>query len=131
MNSLIDLFAGKTTSKEFTLSNIKFVLRTLTTDELADVFRRTELVAVSDLTKLVITRKYTLAYSLESINGVDVLALPEIQDLRKTKGESASKADLLSEILGKFDDLVIRRLYSFYEQLQDAHEKEIEELKKA
>ena len=86
---------------------------------------------MSDLTKLVITRKYTLAYSLESINGVDVLALPEIQDLRKTKGESASKADLLSEILGKFDDLVIRRLYSFYEQLQDAHEKEIEELKKA
>ena len=131
MNALIELFSGHTTSKKFSNKNCTFKLRTLTTDELADVLRRTDLVALSDLTKLVVTRKLTLAYALESVNDVDVLALPEIQELRKSKGNDVSKVDLLAEVLGKFDDLTIRTLYSFYEELQEEHEKGLESLKKA
>lgn len=129
MNSLIDIFGGKTTSKEFKMRNVTFVLRTLTTDELADVLRRLDMVALSDVTKMVMTRKLTLAYALESVNGVDALALPEVKELQ-SKNEKATKADLLIEIFGKFDDLAIRNLYSFYEQLQDEHDKDIAELKK-
>ena len=131
MNSLIEMFSGKTTSRTYKTSTFSFVLRTLTTDELADVLRRTDIVALSDLTKMVMTRKLTLAYALESINGVDILALPEIQELKKIKNDqSLTKVDLLSELLGKFDELTIRKLYSLYEELSADHEKEIIELKK-
>lgn len=131
MDSLIELFSGKTTKKTFKGKTLSFTLRTLTTDEVADIFRRVELIAVSDVTKSIITRKYTVAYALEEINGVDVLSIPEIQELKKSKGsESLSKVDLLAELLGKFDDIIIQNLYNCYNQLAVEHEKELDSLKK-
>lgn len=131
MNSLIELFSGQTTSRVFKGKNFSFKLRTLTTDEMTDVLRRTDLVALSDITKTVMIRKLTLAYALEAVNNVDIMAIPEISELRKSKqDQNISKADLLIEVLGKFDDSTIRTLYSCYEQLLDEHDKEALELKK-
>jgi len=131
MDALIELFAGHTTKKTFKTSKVTLTLRTLTTDEVADVFRRVDLLAVTDVTKAVLSRKLTLAYSIEAINGVDVMAIPEVADLRSKPGnESMSKVDLLAEILGKFDDIVIRNLYTCYDMLVTEHEKSIEALKK-
>ncbi len=131
MNSLIEIFSGQTTSRTFRGKNFTFKLRTLTTDEMAEVLRRTDLIALSEITKAVMVRKLTLAYALESVNDVDVMAIPEIQDLRKSKkDENISKVDLLIEVLGHFDDMTIRTLYGCYEQLQAENEKETLELKK-
>lgn len=131
MDALIELFAGHTTKITFKTSKVTITMRTLTTDEIADVLRRVDLLAVTDVTKAIISRKLTLAYSIEAINGVDVLSIPEVQDLKKSKGdESLTKVDLLSEILGKFDDVAIRNLYDCYDELSTEHEKSVEALKK-
>ena len=131
MDSLIELFSGHTTKRTFKTSKASITLRTLTTDEVADVLRRVDLLAVTDVTKAVMSRKLTLAYSIEAINGVEVLAIPEIQELKKSKGNDAlTKVDLLSEVLGKFDDISLRNLFACYEELAVEHEGKVEELKK-
>jgi len=130
MDSLVELFAGHTTKKTFKTSKVSIVLRTLTSDELADVFRRVDLQAISDVTRVLIARKYTLAYSLEQVNGVDVLALPEVQKIIKNSDTKIAKVDALAELFGSFDDSVLRTLYSAYETLTEEHDKSIEELKK-
>ena len=131
MDALIDLFSAKPIKKTFKSKNFSFVLRTLTTDELADILRRVDMLAISDITKSVLTRKITLAYSLESINGVDIMAIPEVEEIRqKDDNGTIRKEDILLQIFSKFDDVVIRNIYNCYEQLAEEREKELEELKK-
>lgn len=131
MESLIDLFQAKTTTKEFKSSTISFKLRTLTTDELIDVLRRADLLATSEPTKVFIAKKITLAYALEAVNGVEILAVPEVNKLREnTKDAPISKVDAVLTILGSFDADVIDSLYACYNSLVLENEKKREELKK-
>ena len=130
MDSLIDLFSGHTTKKTFKTSKVSITLRTLTADEIADVFKRVDLQAISDVTKAIVARKYTVAYALEKINGIDVLAIPEIQKIINNEETRVSKVDAVAEILGKLDDSVLRSMYTAYEQLAEEQDKSVEELKK-
>lgn len=131
MESLIDLFQAKTTTKEFKSSTISFKLRTLTTDELIDVLRRADLLSTSEPTKVFIAKKITLAYALEAVNGVEILAVPEVNKLREnTKDAPISKVDAVLTILGSFDADVIDSLYACYNSLVLENEKKREELKK-
>lgn len=133
MEKLIDLFKAKTVYKEFKTPALSFKLRTLTTDELADVLRRADFAAVSPEAKLFVAKKVTLAYSLESINNVEILAIPEVVALRdkyQAKNENKTKVDLLSEIIGEFDAEVVDDLYKCYNIAVEESNKSREQLKK-
>lgn len=132
MESLIDLFQAKSAVKEFKTTNLSFKLRTLTTDELIDVLRRADLVSTSDTTKIFVAKKLTVAYSLEAVNGVEVMALPEIARLRADeKNKDLSKVDLLLQVIGNFDADAIEELYNCYNTLLVENDKKRAELKKA
>lgn len=133
MENLIDLFQAKTVVKEFKTNTLTFKLRTLTTDELTDVLRRSDILSTSEDTRVYIAKKVTIAYALESVNGVDVMALSEISRLRSSSEEmkSASKVDLLLKVLGTFDADVITDLYSCYNKMIEENEVERQSLKKA
>lgn len=132
MESLVELFQAKQVEKEFKTSKFSFKLRVLSSDELTDVFRRADTIAMSIETKALVIKRYTLAYSLQSINGVDVATFPEVIEIRnKDLKNILSKEDALAQILGKFDDSVLDTLYSCYSSLRDEVAAAREELKKA
>lgn len=132
MENLIDLFQAKTTTKEFKTPNFSFKLRTLTADELTEVLRRADILSTSNETRVFVAKKLTLAYALESVNGVDVLALPEIAKLRANpEFKDSSKVELLLPLLGAFDADIIEDLYQCYNNALDENTKQRAELKKA
>ena len=131
MDKLIDLFQAGTVTKEFKTSKLRFTLRTLTADEIIDVLRRADILSTSEETKVFIAKKLTVAYSLEAVNGVEVLALPEIVRLReKDKEKQTSKVDMLLAVLGDFEADVINDLFYCYNSLVTESNKKREELKK-
>ena len=131
MEKLIDLFQAGTNTKEFKSKNLSFKMRTLTADELLDVFRRADLQSTSPETKIYLAKQITIAYALESINGVEILAIPEIAKLKADlKDEKLTKTDLLLKIIGSFDADTIEDLYKCYNILIAENEKKREELKK-
>ena len=132
MESLVELFQAKQVEKEFKTSKFSFKLRVLSSDELTDVFRRADTIAMSIETKALVIKRYTLAYSLQSINDVDVATFPEVIEIRnKDLKNILTKEDALAQILGKFDDSVLDTLYSCYSSLRDEVAAAREELKKA
>ena len=133
MENLIDLFQAKTLTREFKTNTFTFKLRTLTADELTYVLRRADILATSEDTRVYIAKKITIAYALESVNGVDVLALPEINNLKASSEElkSASKVDLMMRVLGTFDADTITDLYNCYNKMIEENEASRQSLKKA
>ena len=131
MEKLIDLFQAGTNIKEFKVSGLSFKMRTLTTDELIDVLKHADYQSSTPETKFFLAKKMTIAYSLESINGVEVLAIPEVVKLKSDlKDAQATKADLLMKIIGSFDAEIIDVLYDCYNRVVEENNKKREELKK-
>ena len=132
MEKLIDLFQAGTNYKEFKAGTLSFKLRTLTTDELLDVLRHADYQTSTPETKFFFAKKMTIAYSLEAVNGVEIMAIPEIVKLKEElKDKDATKVDLLMKVLGAFDADIIEDMYNCYNQLADESNKKREELKKA
>lgn len=131
MERLVDLFQAGTTVKEFKTKNLSFKMRTLTTDELLDVLRHSDLQSTSTETKIFTAKKMTIAYALESVNGVEILAIPEIAKLRsESKDKDITKQELLLKIIGSFDAELIEDLYNCYDSIVKESNKKREELKK-
>lgn len=131
MEKLIELFQAGTAVKEFKVQGLAFKMRTLTTDELIEVLKRADYQSTTPETKFFLAKKMTIAYSLESINGVEVLAIPEIVKLKADlKDENLTKADLLMKVIGSFDAEIIDILYACYNLVVEENNKKREELKK-
>jgi hypothetical protein len=132
MESIAELFEAVPVRKEFKNSKLVFKLRTLTADEITDSYKRADLLAITQETRMLIVRRYLIAYSLESINGIDVIAIPEVQKLMKTAdNKPVAKEDAVAQILGTFDDSVLESLYRCYSILVEETHNNREELKKA
>lgn len=129
MEKLIDLFKAAPLRKEFKTKEFSFILRTLTSEELTSVLKRADLLSTSEDTKIFIAKQLTLAYSLESINGVEVLAIPEIAQMR-AKEKDLDKVDLMMRVLGEFDAETISDLYACYNTVVVENNKKRESLKK-
>ena len=131
MEKLIDLFQAGTNVKEFKVNGLSFKMRTITADELIDVLKHADYQSSTPETKFFLAKKMTIAYSLEAINGVEILAIPEVVKLKSDlKDEKLTKADLLMKILGSFDAEVIDTLYDCYNVVVTENNKKREELKK-
>jgi hypothetical protein len=131
MEKLIDLFQAGTTVKEFKTKNLSFKMKTLSTDELLEVLRHADLQSTSQETKIFTAKKLTIAYALESVNGVEILAIPEIAKLRAdSKDQNLTKQELLLKVIGSFDAEIIEDLYRCYDSIVQENNKKREELKK-
>ena len=131
MEKLINLFQAGTVVKEFKTKNLSFKMKTLTADELLDVLRHSDLQSTSPETKIFTAKKWTLAYALESVNGIEIMAIPEIAQLRASNKEKEfTKEELLLKILGSFDAELIEDLYQCYDRMVVENNKKREELKK-
>jgi len=132
MESLAELFQAKQVEKEFKTSKFNFKLRTLSAEELTEVFRRADSIAMSIETKALVVKRFTLAYALTSINGMDIATFPEVIELRnKDLNHVLTKEEALATLLGKFDDTVLDSLYTCYSAMRDEISAAREELKKA
>ena len=123
MRRLIDLLCGVRFETEFDLGSVKVSCQSLWKEEEVEILRRVQ--GLDYLGQLEALKVPTLARTLVKIDGVPLVAFPEIQDILK-QNKNFQPVDAVEKYLGTFDGGVIDSLYLLYLKLKEERDKERE-----